>query len=243
VRFRYSLLSIAIAGFVAIEGCGPNAGAKSSTSPPAEALSVTTAAPPSAQAKIASASPSSAPARARKIRVEIAESVGGVAIVREPVGAKDTVETACARLSASPSFKAIVAPQNALVRCGGEPGKGPWGAAESVRSVAVSTSPVLTQADLGAPEVWYDEDTVPLHAHVVCTLAEPALARWMSFAKAHKGAEIAVVIDDLVAEVQTVAAPGMEPHFWITPAPRAGEMSNDDVAKEIAASLRIWHAT
>ncbi len=144
----------------------------------------------------------------------------------------DTIVSACARLTA----RGLAVPKGATLRCGPDDATSFHGPT-SVRTWFTGEPRLLESADFRDPQIWYDEDTDPLHAHVVVDLTPASRERYEAFAKAHAKARIATVIDGVVENVSTAGTLGMQGRFFITPAVPVGAVSNEPIASTIGVAM------
>ncbi len=191
---------------------------------------------PSASASTVATAPSAVPPVSAAARVQVSAVVDLAVPDRLALLPKERVADGCARLVSTSPRKA---PTGTQLRCGPEPsGSQP---PKFVRRWAVALEPLLTEVDFVSPEIWHDEDTIPLHAHVVSKLSGPGRARLDAFTKSHPGARLAVVVGEMVEqEVDPVGFPTAG-HFWITPSVPVGEVSNEEAAKSLLAMLQKAH--
>jgi len=96
---------------------------------------------------------------------------------------------------------------------------------------------LLSLPDLLDPQVWYDEDTMPLHAHVVVDITPAARGRYEAFVKAKPKARVATVINGAVENVSQVGTMGVGGRFFITPRIPAGAQSNAEAASSLCVSM------
>ncbi len=96
---------------------------------------------------------------------------------------------------------------------------------------------LLTRSDLLDPQVWYDEDTMPLHAHVVVDLAPDARARYEAFVRTHPKARFAIVVNGAVEQVRQATTLGVDGRLFITPRVPTGANSNAAVASALCVSM------
>ncbi len=96
---------------------------------------------------------------------------------------------------------------------------------------------LFASPDLKAPQVWYDEDTMPLHAHVVVQPTPIARARYEAFVRTHPRARIATVVNGIVEDVRQATPLGEGAPFFITPRVPAGTESNAAVASSLSVAM------
>ncbi len=191
---------------------------------PSSATSAAPLLPPSA-----SASPSRA---SRRPMIEVLPVVEGEPPLRARLLPGDTVVGACTRLLS----RGLATPAGMTARCGPDDATGFHGPT-SVRSWLTSTPVLLASADFTDPQIWYDEDTDPLHAHVVVDLMPASRERYEAFAKAHPKARIATVIDGVVENVSQAGTLGVQGRFFITPSVPVGAVSNEPIASSIGVAM------
>ncbi len=164
--------------------------------------------------------------------IEIVPVVELESPARTPLMPNDTVTSACAQLTARSS----AIPPGATLRCGPDEGTSFHGP-KSVRAWLTSAPALLSMHDFADPQIWYDEDTLPTHAHVVVDLTRASRDRYEAFAKAYPKARIATVIDGVVENVAQVGTLGAQGRFFITPSVPIGAESNEPTTSSIGVAM------
>jgi hypothetical protein len=189
--------------------------------------------PVSSESPKADTSVAPAPGPPPPSHVEITAVIDGPSPAPIVLAAGESISAGCARLLAG--WPEPI--EGARVVCG------PTGPSDSFHPVAevrgwiVARAPILATADFENPEVWYDEDTLPLHAHVVVQVREAAMGRLETFVKQHPKGQVAVLIDGEAEQVQEARLPLDSRRWWITPHVPIGGVSNEPVANAIASAL------
>jgi hypothetical protein len=103
------------------------------------------------------------------------------------------------------------------------------------RRLVAGVEPVLTEAAIAGVEVVVDEEVVPVHAHVVLTIAEDAHTAFRAAAAAHQS--WAAFVGDVVVDVEPAMPLGEDRRVWITPTGAENEAAALALAEALRARL------
>jgi hypothetical protein len=151
---------------------------------------------------------------------------------RAPLASGETVAGACARLLGA----GLVVPATIILRCGAADAS-TWQGPGAVRTWLTERPRLLANADFLDPQIWFDENVRPMHAHVVVDLVAGARVRYEAFVRAHPKVRIATVVDGIVENVADGASLGENGRFFITPSVPPGSSSNEPVASALGARM------